>query len=100
MFYNNAGLAIDCVQHGHSTLVNYLIDYIGEFAREEEILDWVIANGGWEALKDLNREIKTQPCTENQAISYNKITKNTVLVFVCCSIGAVFAAFASSNLST
>lgn len=98
-FLFTPGLAIDCVHHGHSTLVNYLIEYIGDFAREEEILEWIIDNGGWEALKDLNKKVVALPRVESQSTSYNKLT-STALAFVFCSVGAILAAFAAGNLST
>ena len=93
-----AGLAIDCVQQGHGNLVNYLIDYVGEFAREERILTWIVEQGGWEALRHLTEERNATIAEADDSSNYNRLT-NTALVFVLCTLGAIFAAFTAGNMA-
>ena len=78
--------------------MNSIIEFVGEFAREEDILNWIVEQGGWEAIGQLTREATpTAASVTTDSSGYNRLT-NTVLAFVLCSIGAVFAVFAAGNL--
>lgn len=87
---NILGLAVDCVQQGHSDLVNCLIDYCGDFVREEGVLCWIVSEGGLEKLHKVAINDGRDCCQAD----YGYFTRlcNVALAFVACTLAAVFAA--------
>ena len=91
------GLAVDCVQQGHADLVNNLVEYIGDFAREEDVLPWIVGQGGWEGIRDMTYEASSR--NSNSDSFYLNRLSHVAVAFVCCAVSSIVAAFALGNYS-
>ena len=78
--------------------MNYIIDYVGEFACNEDILGWIVNQGGWEALKDLTHNTSSSPTNQQDTLGYNRVA-HSAIVFLCCALGAMLAAITAGNIS-
>lgn len=85
-----AALATDCIKQGHAELVNELIEYCGEFFLSEGVVQWIMANGGWENLpeKSTTRHKETDATT----------TWNIILI-IACALATAAACIVITNLT-
>ncbi|XP_078486731.1 uncharacterized protein LOC100186363 isoform X1 [Ciona intestinalis] len=91
------GLSIDCVNQGHSDLVNQLIEFCGEFASEEGVLRWIVSQGGWETL----REMTDDHSASHTANDYGYLTHicNVALALTACTLATVLSVVAIASVS-
>ena len=78
------------MQQGHADLVNHLVEYVGDFAKDEDVLPWIVKQGGWEGLREMTFETTSGNAAPDSCY-LGKVT-NIAMAFVFCTITSVIVA--------